>query len=341
MAITLALCALPSVLADDLLHRYDGDVLPYDPGVGWLDGLCEYPCSEDITGGHLVLRWAQASDTVFYFYRLKKPPDVPPPSFWVEWRFRSNHPMPAHTFSCDAMFTVDYAHLVDSVFMYGDAVVSFSGSEFVLGLELDEFHTYRFESPDGMNFWFSVDGLVFRTSSESGANGYGSLLFGGVGGCLGDEFPDMVNRWDHVRFGTISYGEKIVRSNPPAGFVDARAGALLDRFTVTYDQANYVYIDEITVETTGGVTPVVTKTRRLNNGEPDTVEIILDRPIPFDATTRFTFDDGVAVNVVEYTLAEPVPATSTWTLFAMTLLVLTAGTLVLRGRADPATRASY
>ena len=162
----------------------------------------------------------------------------------------------------------------------------------------------------------------------------------GNGGCSLELLP-TVNRWDFVRYGTISAGEKLVGSDPPAGFVDARTHATLDRFTITYDQPNYVLVDEISVETTGATLPVVLKTRRLDNGEPDTIEIVLDRPIPFDATTRFTFDDGVAVNVVEYTLGEPVPATSTWTLFAMTLLVLTAGTLVLRGRADPATRASY
>ena len=48
---------------------------------------------------------------------------------------------------------------------------------------------------------------------------------------------------------------------------------------------------------------VVIATRRLDNGPPDLVEIVLDRPIPYNATTRFTFNDGVAVNVVEYTFA--------------------------------------
>ncbi len=40
-----------------------------------------------------------------------------------------------------------------------------------------------------------------------------------------------------------------------------------------------------------------------DNGPPDVVEIVLDRPIPYNATTRFTFNDGVAVNAVEYTFA--------------------------------------
>jgi len=41
----------------------------------------------------------------------------------------------------------------------------------------------------------------------------------------------------------------------------------------------------------------------LDNGPPDVVEIVLDRPIPYNATTRFTFNDGVAENVVELTFA--------------------------------------
>ncbi|MGB2985637.1 MAG: hypothetical protein WBE26_07110, partial [Phycisphaerae bacterium] len=77
----------------------------------------------------------------------------------------------------------------------------------------------------------------------------------------------------------------------------------LDRFTVTFDSPNYVYLDEITVEVTGGVAPVVTQTRRRENDGPETVEIVLDRPIPMGETTTFTFNDGVAVNVVEYTFA--------------------------------------
>ncbi len=72
---------------------------------------------------------------------------------------------------------------------------------------------------------------------------------------------------------------------------------------MTFDSPNYVYLDEITIEVTGGVAPVITQTRRRENDEPDTVEIVLDRPLPAGETTRFTFDDGVAVNVIEYTFA--------------------------------------
>jgi hypothetical protein len=73
--------------------------------------------------------------------------------------------------------------------------------------------------------------------------------------------------------------------------------------TVTFDSPNYVFVDEISVDVTEGLAPIVTKTRRLDNGEPDVVEIVLDQPIPFDATTTFTLDDGVAVNVIEFTYA--------------------------------------
>ncbi len=73
------------------------------------------------------------------------------------------------------------------------------------------------------------------------------------------------------------------------------------------------------------------------NGDPETVEIVLDRLLVIGQTTTFTLNDGVATNVVEYTLVEPIPATSAWVLFEMTLLVLTAGTLVLRGHTIRAT----
>ena len=189
------------------------------------------------------------------------------------------------------------------VWMYGDTAISFSGDDAVFGLDIDDFHSYRFESLDGVNYWISVDGLVFIVSAEDNPNGYHTLQFSGDGGCLGDWIPNMVNEWDFVRFGTISYGEQIVASDPPGGFLDARYHAGLDRFTVTFDSPNYVYLDEITVEVTRGDAPVVTQTRRRENDGPETVEIVLDSPIPMGETTTFTFNDGVAVNVVEYTFA--------------------------------------
>ncbi|MBI4717931.1 MAG: hypothetical protein HY763_09025, partial [Planctomycetes bacterium] len=51
--------------------------------------------------------------------------------------------------------------------------------------------------------------------------------------------------------------------------------------------------------------PQVIATRRRDNGNPEDLEVVLDRPMPVGATTRFTFNDGVTQNVVEYTLGIP------------------------------------
>jgi len=45
---------------------------------------------------------------------------------------------------------------------------------------------------------------------------------------------------------------------------------------------------------------VVTQTRRRENDEPDTVEIVLDRSLPAGQLTRFIMNDGQTANVVEY-----------------------------------------
>ena len=58
----------------------------------------------------------------------------------------------------------------------------------------------------------------------------------------------------------------------------------------------------------------------------------LDRPLALDETTRFIFDDGTSVNVVQYTL-RPVPAASAWGLLVLALMITCAGTVVLRRRA--------
>jgi len=91
--------------------------------------------------------------------------------------------------------------------------------------------------------------------TEDSPTGYHYLQFGGMGGCSSDQIPDNLNEWDFVRFGTISSGEYIIASDPPGGYLDPQQHTGLDRFTVTFDSANSVYIDDITVQVTGGVAP--------------------------------------------------------------------------------------
>ena len=51
---------------------------------------------------------------------------------------------------------------------------------------------------------------------------------------------------------TPAFGSSNI-TGPPQGFVDAREHTALNRFTVTFDSPNYVYLDQVTVEVTGGV----------------------------------------------------------------------------------------
>ena len=239
-----------SAIGDDLLYRYEGDVLPYDPTAGWVAAdPCEPPCSESIENGHFVLRWAEAGNYAIYRYDIARPgTPPPPPSLWVETQFKSNHPIGPYFYSCDGKLAVKYAGIYEFIYLYGDAVVSSGAWSFVLGLSIDGFHTYRFESADGIHYTFSVDGRVFLTGDQNQPNGYSFIGIDGFGGCLGDEIANAVNEWDFVRFGTIEYGERIVASDPPSGFVDARVHPSLDRFTITYDSPNYVHIDDVTVD---------------------------------------------------------------------------------------------
>ena len=310
----------------------DGDVLPYDAAAGWvIADPCEAPCDESLDGGHFVNHWAEVGDLVNYHYWIAREPDAPPPTLWVEWRFRSNHPLGPIFYGCDAMFTVHYGAMAQLVNIYGDAVISHSGGDFVTGLDLDEFHTYRYESLDGIDYTMAVDGQVFIDRSEDYPNASHYLQMGGTGGCVSDWIPDMVNEWDHVWFGTLSSDEQIVATDPPQGNLDPSVYADLDRFTVTFDAPSYVYLDDITVEVTGGIAPTVTQTRRLDNSDPEVLEIVFDGPLPLNERTTFSFDDGETVNVVTYVLGElpAIPTVSEWGLLAMTLLLLTAGTVVI------------
>ena len=294
---------LASARADDLLYGYEGDVLPF-PDAGWTWGVCELPCLESLVDGHLQLAWDTEGHQINYGYRISTPgsPPPPPPPFWVEWRFRSNHPLGPFSWTCDAAFVVRYWEIVDVLWLFGDAAISHSADEAVYPLPLNEFRAYRFETLDGMNFCYWVDGKLFRCDVDVSSTASDALQILAQGGC-GPEYHPVINEWDFVRYGTISYGEQIVSSKPPQGFIDARVHAVLDRFTVTFDSANYVFVDEIGVGVSQGasVLPSVVATRRLDNGPPDTVEIVLDRPIPYNATTTFRFDDGALQQSIAFT----------------------------------------
>ncbi len=353
---SVLLVAMIGIVAtgDDLVYQYEGNSLPNDPCAGWrVFDACTEQCQPSVAGGHFILRWHEGTDFVNYTYIIAQSPDLPPEApFWVEWRFSSDHPFNGISTGCDGTFFVKYSEVSDLVDMFGDAAVSFSGDDVRYFPTLADFRTYRFETPDGIEYEISIDGLVFTSGVGFFASGNHYLQFYGHGGCDLDLLP-TVNRWDYIRYGTIADGEEIVSSDPPAGFVDARSHPALDRFTVTYDQPNYVYVDEITAavaaatnaetqkrrnaETTplssplhkGGVeggpfdirgsqldigtvpalalgalnVPAVIATRRLDNGPPETVEIVLDRPIPYNATTRFTFNDGAIEQSIEFTYA--------------------------------------
>ena len=294
-------CQTPA-RADDLVYSYDCDVAPYHPSAGWSYPACDPPCSESLAGGHFILTWVGYGRPAGYAYPISPPLPAAPTPLWVEWQYRSDHIMNPFSYSCDGRLVVRHGAIGEVINMYGNAAVSFSGDDAILGLDLESFHTYRFESWDGHRYQVSVDGQVFIDNVGGDSLQHHLISFGGRGGCGGDQPPVVVNEWDFIRFGSLGTGESIVASDPPAGLLDAR-DAPLDRFTVTFDEPNYVYVDEINVESTGTSVPQVMATTRRDNGPPDEVEIVLDGPVPYRATTRFTFDDGTAVNVVEFTFA--------------------------------------
>ena len=145
-----------------------------------------------------------------------------------------------------------------------------------------------------------------------------------------DWVPDMVNEWDFIRYGTIADGELIVAAVPPAGIISHEQASGVTTILATFDGPNHVYVDDIAVVATSGVAPNVVATRRLDNGAPETVEIVLDRELPRGATTTFTFTDASGAQTIEYTrLAPDIPAA--WGLVVLCLACLIAGAIMFRG----------
>lgn len=309
LATAIVLCALlptvPPTHADDIVYRYEGNVPPCDESAGWLAGSpCEAPCEESVQNGVFVLTWPVPGGSAGYSLDIADLITQPPGPLWVEWNFRSNHAIGPFFTVCDSRFLVRYEHIHDIILMYGDAVVSVEGGDFVTGLAIDEFHTYRFESPDGQSYRFSVDGVVFLVATDAtGANGRHSIAMTSRGGCNGDNIPNKVNEWDSVRLGTIEFGEEVVATKPQSGFVSAKKFAPLDRLSVKFDAPNHVYVEDITITSTAANVPRAIATRRPRNGVPEMLTILLDGPIPFNATTTISLFDGERENIIEYTFA--------------------------------------
>jgi len=215
--------------------------------------------------------------------------------------------------------------------MFQDAVLDNGGTDFVLDL-LPKFHTYRFESPDGESYTLAVDGVVFKANTTHASLVYSAVSFGGEGGC-GEFRPQPVrNEWDYVRAGTLGSGEQLVSANPPAGNLTAAQANQLSSMILTFDQPTYLYVNDIAVTTTGGTPPTVTATRRLDNGAPEALEVVIHGPLPPGETTTFSFDTGAGPQSVSYFREQPeVLATSVSGLAAMGLLALVLGFFLLRG----------
>ncbi len=80
------------VWADNVLYRYEGDVLPYDPAAGWLIfDACEGVCSVSVGDGHFMADWIAIGDAFNYTLIYARAPAEPPPTLWVEWRFHSTN----------------------------------------------------------------------------------------------------------------------------------------------------------------------------------------------------------------------------------------------------------
>jgi len=254
----------------------------------------------------------------------------------VEWRFRSNHPLGQIFFTCDAGFFVKYGGTAEDTRLYGDAVFNQSGNFFVTGLPFNQFHTLRYQSHDGTNFSISVNGKVFVNLTENQPNGFHYIQLRGTGGCSSDQVPNMVNEWDFVRYGTIGSGEQVDSTTPPSGALGPGEYTSFTSFLVTFDQPNYVYVDDISVSVTGGLAPVVTATRRTDTHDEHTVEIVLDRALPSNELTTFTLTDGTSTTDIHYdfrALPAVIPTSSTSSLLTLIIVLTLAAAFILRNRA--------
>lgn len=331
----LALIIVSSARADGLLFSYDGNTLPGEPASGLqVDNPCEPDCSLSLADGYLVLEWGEMGERTSFSNTIAALPDSPPSSLWVEWRSRSNQPQSSSSIACDADVFVVYNAIVDAVLMFQNVAFDNSGDQSVP--LTPGFHTYRFESPDGINYTLAIDGIVFKANARPGKPFNSVVAFGGSGSCSGFRPQPVRNEWDFVRHGTLGNGEQLVNAVPPSGSLTPAQANQLSSVVLTFDQPAHLYVDEIAVTTTGGTPPTVLATRRLDNGTPEVLEVVITGLLPPGETTTFTFDTGAGPQSVSYFREAPeVPATSHWGLLVTVVVALVAGSLAMSQRRDP------
>ena len=87
--------------ADELLHRYECNKHPSDPSTGWMasePNTCESPCTSSVQNGHFRFFWPTPGGRGRYYHQLAPSADEVPQKLWIEWSFRSNHPLLIHVF---------------------------------------------------------------------------------------------------------------------------------------------------------------------------------------------------------------------------------------------------
>jgi len=331
---TLVAClATPAIRADELQFTYDGDTIPGEPASGLqIDDPCEPDdCTLTFQSGRLVLEWSTKGEEARFSDSIALLPEPPPPTLWLEWRFRSNQPRPSTSIFCDGVVFIQYSSIVERVNLFQDVV--FDGGGGLSASSSPEFHTYRFEGVNGTDYTLAVDGVLFKEFSRDGTQFNTVFSFGGEGGCGGPRPDPVRNEWDFVRYGTLSNGEQLVSSDPPAGNLTPSEANQLSRIVLTFDRPAYLYVDDIAVTTTGGMAPTVTATRRLDNGAPEVLEVVLKGVLPPGETTTFTFDTGTGPQSVSYFRTVPeIPTTSTWGIVATGVLALVAGAVLIPRR---------
>jgi hypothetical protein len=302
--------------ADEITFAYEADVWP------WLGGFplynpCSGPgsdCTDWLQDGHYVTQLTSGTGGagIYGYHRwITMPGGTPPPTLWVEWRFRSNYSIAQSNgwWIDDGRFTTVYNQVVASVttYLWGDAALDAGEANLVTGMSMGEFHTFRFEVRDGQSSLRWADGeLLMATPPCCVGDGTTYIQFGGDGGSFlggpnGMGYPGMTDEWDFVRYGAITYGEVVVASSPPNGYIDPREDRPsnvnmpegLTRFTVTFDQPNGLNVSNITVESTAppALRPVVQWVTRPDGDFGTSWEIRLDKRIPPGHRTRFIISD--------------------------------------------------
>jgi hypothetical protein len=200
LGLTLLLAATLPAVASPFWVAYEGDDYPENQGwqrvYGDENGPYKGGAVRSLADGVLTSDGLRNNQIFDYYYQDLTCDPGPGETFVAEWRVRIDPRSGAEDVGVGIFRASSPAH---AYFYLGPSAVEVLPGEFSIGLAPDQFHAYRFESPDMVHFTLTIDdtiglaGIFDSFTVNQGAVGFGDDVQG----------QRSLAQWDYFRYGIV------------------------------------------------------------------------------------------------------------------------------------------